>query len=140
MIQKYAEGYSGIDSKQLKMIADELGITGQDLVISLSLICVNAYKEIDRLEDENRALKARNSLLEQTDNIKQKDLVKAGLKPAYKSSATIEKIRQLEAQGCSDADIRRILNISQSTLWRRRNPTTALNTVNGGHQHGDVSW
>ena len=90
---------------QVEAIAKELDVTPLQLLLILTTAALNIEVFIEQLQEENRLLKIKLSLLE---------------KLAYKPQASIENIRRLEEKGYTDEQIAAYLGVSRSTVWRRR--------------------
>ncbi len=107
---------------QVEAIAKELDVTPLQLLLILTTAALNIEAFIERLQEENRLLKIKLSLLEKKSNhrVTQQEVLKAGKKLAYKPQASIENIRRLEEKGYTDEQIAAYLGVSRSTVWRRR--------------------
>lgn len=124
MIERYNEKNEGFDEEKLAVIANELNMTGLELLSNLCVMSLYANKAIEDLENEIRLLKIKNSSLEKiTGKMQPKDLIRAGFRPAAKKYATPEKARELKKLGYSNEEIMKYLSISKSTLWRYLNKT-----------------
>ena len=81
-------------------------------------------KERDTLLLDYQALREKMALYEKTikefnSNDKQKELVKNGMKIAYKASAGEKEVLELLRKGYSKTEIGDLLGISRSTVYKR---------------------
>lgn len=128
--QSASLGYSVTEEKIeeicRKTNMDGLGLLKSSLVCLLSLLEYNAKQsaKMNKAENELRILKEEVKILRSQKFVSKEDLrmcrMKNGAVTNYRDDASKELVNYYASKGLSNEEIAKELNISKSTVWRRK--------------------